>query len=141
MSEGNGEQLDKVLRAVDAIGKRLDDMGARLDAVEARGRRDADVPGASPLNDKRLTDDEDPFRQPGEPRRLAADGAGRHAASEIQARMDAAYGASRGASRIPAANRSATAAQPRTHVPLEPGSPRRSVPSHPPTSAAADQVP
>ena len=44
------------------------------------------------------------------------------------------------ANRKPAASRSASAAQPRIHALLAPGSPRQSGPSHPPTSAAGDQV-
>jgi hypothetical protein len=52
----------------------------------------------------------------------------------------ASPGASHVASRTPAANRSATAAQPPTHGHLEPGSLRRSVPSHPTTSAAGGRV-
>ena len=42
--------------------------------------------------------------------------------------------------RRPGGSRSASAAQPRIHALLAPGSPRQSGPSHPPTSAAGDQV-
>ncbi len=44
------------------------------------------------------------------------------------------------ANRIPVANKPASAEPPRTHALLEPGSPRQSVPSLPPTSDAGGQV-
>jgi hypothetical protein len=99
--DNGSEHLDKLLTALDVMGKRLDDAFKRMDDMEKAkrdddSRRKVDAEKAKRDDDHDHDDDDDDDERdqekgkaPGEARPVVADAARRHALADAQTRVDA----------------------------------------------------